>query len=92
MTTEWKETATQLKEKTTDYMRGELTLNKLDFCLIGLICLFAGICIGLLTAPLTHGVSICSHNGSNNTGNGCHNGSNNGKNESYKAGDESKNN
>ena len=28
MTTEWKETTAQLKEKTTDLMRGELTLNK----------------------------------------------------------------
>lgn len=73
MTTEWKETTAQLKEKTTDLMRGELTLNKFDFCLIGLICLFAGICIGFLTAPLTRGISI--NIGSNNTGNGCHNGS-----------------
>lgn len=69
MTTEWKEAATQLKEKTTDFISGEITLTKLDFCLIGLIGLFAGICIGLLTAPLTHGISIGSHNG-------CYNGNN----------------
>ena len=62
-------TTTELKEKTTDFVKGELTLTKLDFCLIGLICLFAGICIGLLTAPLTHGVSICSNNGNNNGNN-----------------------
>ena len=62
-------TITELKEKTTDFVKGELTLTKLDFCLIGLICLLAGICIGLLTAPFTHGVSICSNNGNNNGNN-----------------------
>ena len=77
-TTDLKEKTTQLKEKTTDFMSGELTLTKLDFFLIGAICLLAGICIGLLSAPYTHGVTIASNNGNNN-GNNC--GSNNGHND-----------
>lgn len=80
-TAELKERAAELKEKTTEVMRGGITLTGLDFFLISAICLLAGICIGLLTAPLTHGVAIGSHNGNNNTGNGCHNGSENGNNE-----------
>lgn len=66
---------TELKGKTVDFMQGGLTLTKLDFFLIGAVCLLAGICIGLLAAPFTHGVSIASNNGNNN-GNNC--GSNNG--------------
>lgn len=83
--TEWKETAVETKNRMLDTMRGELTLTKLDFWLIGAICLFAGICIGLLTAPLTHGIEIGigSNNGNNNTGNGCHNGSENGNSDSH---------
>lgn len=84
-TTQLRERATELKEKTTCLMTGELTLTKLDFFLIGAICLLAGICIGLLTAPLTHGVAIGSNNMSNNTGNGCHNGSENGNTDSHNA-------
>lgn len=59
---------TEWKEKTLDTINGDLTLTKLDFCLIGAICLLAGICIGFLTAPLTHGIRIAigSNNGSNN--------------------------
>ena len=59
---------TELKEKTADLINGEITLTVLDFCLIGVIMLLAGICIGLLIAPFTHGISICSNNG-NNSGN-----------------------
>ena len=64
---------TQLKEKTTELMRGELTLTKLDFCLIGLICLFAGIVIGMLLSPITRGfdISLFSNNGNENNGNNC---------------------
>ena len=76
-TTDLKEKTTQLKEKTADFMIGELTLTKLDFILIGAICLLAGICIGLLTAPFTHGITIGSNNGNNN---GLNNGYVNGNN------------
>ncbi len=78
-TTELKERAAALKEMTSDYMRDEITFTKLDFCLIGAICFLAGICIGLLTAPFTHGISIGSHNG-------CNNGNNNGHNENSNVG------
>ncbi|MDE6846271.1 MAG: hypothetical protein K2J99_10980 [Lachnospiraceae bacterium] len=67
-----KERTTELKERTVDFMLGDLSLTKLDFLLIGAICLLAGICIGLLTAPFTHGISIASNNGNNN-GNNCGN-------------------
>lgn len=78
MMTQLKERAAELKESTIDFMKGEATLTTLDFCLIGVICLLAGICIGLLTAPLTHGVNVLSHNTNNGSGNGSKNGNNHG--------------
>lgn len=59
-------TFTELRERTCKVLEGEITLSKLDFCLLGAVLLLAGICLGLLTAPFTHGVSIGSHNGCNN--------------------------
>lgn len=73
-------TPTEWKEKAMDVVSGELTLTKLDFCLIGAICFLAGICIGLLTAPLTSGITVLSHNTNNGSGNGSGNGSKNGNN------------
>ena len=67
-------TITEWKEKTTEIVKGNLTLTRLDFFLIAVIMLLAGICIGFLTAPFTHGVSICS----NRNNNGNHNGNNSG--------------
>ncbi len=61
-------TMTEWKEKTADIMEGSLTLTKIDFLLIAAVMLLAGICIGFLTAPFTHGVSICSNNGSGSAG------------------------
>lgn len=58
-------TKTELKAKVRELMDGEVTFSKVDFCLIGLSCLMAGICIGLLTAPYTHGITIGSNNGNN---------------------------
>ena len=78
-TAQLKERAAELKEMTGDYMRDEITFAKLDFCLLGAVLFLAGICIGLLTAPLTHGISIGSHNG-------CNNGNNNGHNENSSVG------
>lgn len=52
-------TTTEVRQKATELARGELTLTRLDFVLIGTILLLAGICIGLLSAPL-HMVSVCS--------------------------------
>ncbi len=75
-TTELKERTAKLKEMTDDFMRGELTLTKLDFCLIGAVCFLAGICIGMLVAPLTQGIHILSHNTNNGSGNASKNGNN----------------
>ncbi|MBD5491031.1 MAG: hypothetical protein HDR16_02580 [Lachnospiraceae bacterium] len=72
--TELKERAVELKEMTGDFMRDEITFTKLDFCLLGAVLLLAGICIGLLTAPLTQGIHILSHNVNNGSGNGSKNG------------------
>ena len=68
-------TLTEWKEKAMDTVSGELTLTKLDFCLIGAICFLAGICIGLLTS----GITVLSHNTNNGSGNGSKNGNNYGK-------------
>ncbi len=76
MTTQLKEKAADLKELAATCMRDEVTFTKLDFCLIGAVCFLAGICIGLLTAPLTHGVNVLSHNVNNGSGNGSKNGNN----------------
>ncbi len=65
-------TTTELKQKAAGFTKGELTLTRLDFILIGAVLLLAGICIGLLTAPFTHGFSLFSNNGNYN-GNNCGN-------------------
>lgn len=80
-TAQLKEKAADLKEITMNHIWDEVTFTKLDFCLIGAICFLAGICIGLLTAPLTHGVNVLSHNTNNGSGNGSKNGSKNGNSE-----------
>ncbi len=55
--------------------QGEVTITKRDGWLIGTILVLTGIAVGLINAPLTHGIniSIASNNG-NNSG---HNSSNN---------------
>lgn len=75
-TTQLKERAADLRETTASLMKSEITFTKLDFCLIGAVCFLAGICIGLLTAPLTHGVNVLSNNTNNGSGNGSKNGNN----------------
>ncbi len=65
-------TITEVKQKASDLTRGEVTLTRMDFLLIGAVCLLAGICAGLLTAPLTHGIRLFCNNGSHN-GNNCGN-------------------
>ena len=54
---------TELKERATELFEGDLEISKLDFFLIGVICLLAGICVGLIAAPVSHGISLFSHNG-----------------------------
>lgn len=69
---------TEWKEKAIDAVSGDFTLTKLDFCLIGAICFLAGICIGMIAASLTHGITVLSHNTNNRSGNGSKNGNNHG--------------
>lgn len=66
---------TELKEKVTTLMEREVKLTGLNFFLLTAVLVLAGICIGLLNAPFTHGISIGSHNGCNNGNNSpCNNG------------------
>ena len=44
-------------------------MPKVDFWLVGAVCLLAGIVYGLLAAPMTHGLNIACNNG--NTNNSC---------------------
>ena len=60
----------EVKEKVTECLQGDVKLTKLDFVLLAAVLVLAGMCIGLLTAPFTHGISLFS-------GNGCNNGNNN---------------
>lgn len=76
--TQLRETAAEVKDRTIDAMCGEAALTRLDFCLIGAICFLAGVCIGLIAAPFTHGIAVCSHNVNNGSGNGSKNGNNHG--------------
>ncbi len=76
--TQLRETAAEVKDRAIDVMSGETTLTKLDFCLIGAVCFLAGVCIGMIAAPFTHGIAVCSHNVNNGSGNGSKNGNNHG--------------
>ena len=76
--TQLRETAAEVKDRAIDVMSGEATLTRLDFGLIGAICFLAGVCIGLIAAPLTHGVSIFSHNVNNGSSKFAKNGNNHG--------------
>ncbi len=56
-----------MKESVTDLLIGTITFSKKEVCLLITSCTLLGIIIGLLTAPLTHGVTLFSHNGNGNT-------------------------
>lgn len=66
-----KKAVTEIKKSAEKLFQGEITIGKKECWLIGIILLLAGITIGLLNAPLTHGVNISlfSHNWSNNGNN-----------------------
>lgn len=66
-----KKTVAEIKKSAEKLFQGEITIGKKECWLIGIILLLAGITIGLLNAPLTHGVnlSLFSHNGCNNGNN-----------------------
>ena len=63
----------EVKKNAVRMFQGEITIDKKDGWLIGAILLLTGVAIGLINAPLTHGVniSIASNNGD---GSGCNNG------------------
>ena len=54
-----------LKGLTRFVMEENLTLSKIQHQVLGSVFLLAGICLGLLAAPFTHGIAIGSHNGCN---------------------------
>ena len=70
-----RKTLTEVRKASEKLFQGEVTVSKKECWLVGAILVLSGIAIGLVNAPLTHGVSISigSNNGSNNTGNGCNN-------------------
>lgn len=63
-----KKAVTEIKNASVKLFQGEITIGKKECWFIGIILLLAGITIGLLNAPLTHGVklSLFSNNWSNN--------------------------
>lgn len=62
----------KMKELARNCFEGELTLPKAVIWLVGGVCLLGGMVYGLKTAPMTHGMMICSNNGNNNgNGYGC---------------------
>ena len=69
---------TELKKASEKMFQGEVTITKRDGWLIGTILVLTGIAVGLINAPLTHGIniSIMSNNGNNGNNSG-HNSSNN---------------
>lgn len=66
-----KKTLAEMKSSSEKLFQGEITIGKKECWLIGLVLVLSGITIGLLKAPLTHGVSIAigSNNGNNNGNN-----------------------
>lgn len=60
-----------MREFFEDLFIGEVEINKRELWMLGGLCFFAGIAIGLLKAPWTHGVTIGSNNGNHNGSNNC---------------------
>ncbi len=63
---------TELKKASEKMFQGEVTITKRDGWLIGTILVLTGIAVGLINAPLTHGIniSIMSNNGNNGNNSG----------------------
>lgn len=72
-----KKTVKEALKASEKLFRGEITVSKKDCWFIGIILVLTGITLGLICAPLTHGISvrIFSNNGNNN---GNSSGNNNG--------------
>lgn len=48
-------------------LTGEVTLKKTNLWIAALICTLLGVLIGLINAPLTHGITIWCGNNNGNT-------------------------
>ena len=73
-----KNMVTEAEKATEKLFCDEIKIGKNEFLIAGVILILAGVAIGLLLAPLTHGVnvSLISHNGSNNGNNSANNNNN----------------
>ncbi len=60
-----------IKKMAKKCFEGETTMPKVNFWMIGIICLLAGIVTGLLAAPATHGIIIGSNSGNVRDSNNC---------------------
>ncbi|MCH5255359.1 MAG: hypothetical protein J1F41_10580 [Lachnospiraceae bacterium] len=78
MKKETKNMMAEAEKATEKFFCDEIRISKNEFLAAGIILLLAGVAIGLLLAPLTHGVnvSLISHNGSNNGNNSANNNNN----------------
>lgn len=56
-----------MKEKITEILTGNVTISKKEFWLTVTSCALLGVITGLILAPFTHGITLCSHNGNGNT-------------------------
>lgn len=67
-----KKALAEIKKASEKLFQGEITVSKKECWLAGIILVLTGIAVGLVNAPLTHGVniSLLSHNGCNNVNNG----------------------
>lgn len=62
---------TEIKKSSVQLFQGEITVSKRECWMAGAILVLTGIALGLVHAPLTHGVNISlfSNNGSGNGNN-----------------------
>lgn len=55
-----------LREKCKKLFIGEITLKKKELWVVAFVCVLLGVVIGLVKAPLTHGITIsCGNNNGN---------------------------
>lgn len=58
-----------MKEKITELLTGTVIISRKELWLTVTSCTLLGVIIGLIAAPFTHGVTLCSHNGNGNAKN-----------------------
>lgn len=57
----------ECKKLSRRLLDGEVTVKKTDVWIAAGICTMLGVLIGLLSAPLTHGITICCGNNNGNS-------------------------